>query len=571
MLNKKINLISEAMEGTRGGFIATIVFSLFINLLAFVGPLYMLQIYDRVITSRNTTTLLVLTLIAAFLLIVSALLEKARSAVLVRLGITFSSNARTPLFNAVLRGTLVQPTAGHSQALRDLDTIREFLTGAGLISFCDAPWVPIFVTGCFMLHPWYGVVATAGATLIFIFAIINELLTRHELKKASASAVVAASYASGTFRNAEVLYAMGMLKGLRDRWLTRQDEGLRQQAIASDRAGHLIAASKFLRAFLQVSILGVGAYLSINQESTPGAMIAASIIMGRALAPVEIAVANWKGFIAARAAYDRIRSLLGILPEDPRKMELPAPRGAISVENIIAGPPGAKEPVLRGISFALQPGEIVGVVGPSAAGKSSLARILVGVWKAAAGKVRIDGADLGQWNADQLGRHIGYLPQDIELFSGTIAENISRFWGQDEIKIVSAAKMAGVHDMIQMMPEGYNTQVGEGGHALSGGQRQRIGLARALYGEPVFIVLDEPNANLDTDGEAALLSAVQTMRQRGCAQMLITHKTNILGIVDKIIVLAAGQVQSYGTRDEIMSKLLGGRRIASVPAAVAMR
>jgi ATP-binding cassette, subfamily C, bacterial len=571
MLNKKINLISEAMEGTRGGFIATIVFSLFINLLAFVGPLYMLQIYDRVITSRNTTTLLVLTLIAAFLLIVSALLEKARSAVLVRLGITFASKARTPLFSAVLRGTLVQPTAGHSQALRDLDTIREFLTGAGLISFCDAPWVPIFVTGCFMLHPWYGVVATAGAALIFIFAISNELLTRRQLKKASASAVVAASYASATFRNAEVLYAMGMLKGLRDRWLTKQDEGLRHQAIASDRAGHLIAASKFLRAFLQVSILGVGAYLCINQESTPGAMIAASIIMGRALAPVEIAVANWKGFIAARAAYDRIRALLGILPEDRRKMELPAPRGAISVENIIAGPPGAKEPVLRGISFGLQPGEIVGVVGPSAAGKSSLARVLVGVWKSAAGKVRIDGADLGQWNADQLGRHIGYLPQDIELFSGTIAENISRFWGQDEIKIISAAKMAGVHDMIQMMPEGYNTQVGEGGHALSGGQRQRIGLARALYGEPAFIVLDEPNANLDTDGEAALLSAVQTMRQRGCAQMLITHKTNILGIVDKIIVLAAGQVQSYGTRDEIMSKLLGGRRIASVPAAVAMR
>jgi ATP-binding cassette, subfamily C, bacterial len=570
MLKNKVNLLADAMRGTRAGFVTAIVFSLFINLLAFVGPLYMLQIYDRVITSRNTTTLVVLTLIAGFLLIVYALLEKARSAVLVRLGILFSSRARAPLFNAVLRGTLIQPEGGHAQALRDLDTLREFLTGSGLISFCDAPWVPIFVTGCFILHPWYGFVATAGAVLIFAFALANELLTRNHLKKASLSAVVAASYASATFRNADVLYAMGMLKGLRERWLHRQDEGLRLQAIASDRAGHLVAASKFIRAFLQVSILGVGAYLSIYQESTPGAMIAASIIMGRALAPVEIAVANWKGFIGARAAYDRIRALLGLLPEESRKMELPAPQGAISVENIVAAAPGSREPILRGISFALRPGEILGLVGPSAAGKSSLARVLVGVWSAAVGKVRIDGADLSQWDADQLGRHIGYLPQDVELFSGTIAENISRFGNQDENKIITAAKMSGVHDMILTMPAGYNTQIGQGGHALSGGQRQRIGLARALYGAPAFIVLDEPNASLDSDGEAALISAVQEMRQQGCTLILITHKTNILAIVDKIMVLAAGQVQGYGTRDEIMSKLLGPR-LAPVPAAMGTR
>jgi ATP-binding cassette subfamily C protein len=566
MMTKRIALLHEAIKGTRAGFVSAIIFSLFINLLAFVGPLYMLQIYDRVITSRNVTTLIVLTLIAAFLLIAYALLEKVRSAVLVRLGLLFAARARAPLFNAVLRGTLLQPSGGHSQALRDLDTLREFLTGTGLISFCDAPWAPIFVVGCFILHPWYGLVATAGAVLIFALAVANEFMTRGQLKTASVNSVMAASYASATFRNAEVLYAMGMLNGLRQRWLTRQDQGLKLQAVASDRAGYLIAASKFVRAFLQIAILGVGAYLSIEQESTPGAMIAASIIMGRALAPVEMAVANWKLFIAARAAFERIRGLLIMLPEETPKMALPPPEGHISVENIIAAPPGSKEAVLRGVSFALQPGEILGVVGPSAAGKSSLARVLVGVWAPAVGKVRIDGSDLSHWNIDQLGRHIGYLPQDVELFSGTIAENISRFGEQDAENIIAAAKMAGVHEMIQLMPAGYNTQIGDGGQALSGGQRQRIGLARALYGNPAFIVLDEPNASLDSDGEAALLTAIQVLRQQRCTLLLITHKTNILAIVDKIMILSGGQVQGYGSRDQVLSKLLGPR-VAPVPTA----
>ena len=565
---KKSNLISEAFRATRPGFLTAIFFSFFINILAFVGPLYMLQIYDRVITSRNTMTLIALTVIAAFLLIVYASLEKIRSAILVRLGILFSTLARSRLFDAVLRGNLLQPGRGHTQALRDLDTIREFLTGSGLISFCDAPWVPIFVLGCFILHPWYGYIATAGAVLIFCFAIANELLTRRHLKAASTNAIVAGSYASATFRNAEVLHAMGMLPGLRDRWMTRQDEGLLLQAAASDRAGHLVAASKFTRAFLQVAILGTGAYLSIEQESTPGAMIAASIIMGRALAPVEIAVANWKGFVATRSAYDRIMRLFGILPEEVEKMPLPAPEGHLSVENIVVVPPGSREPVLRGISFALRPGEVLGVLGPSAAGKSSLARVLVGVWPPSIGKVRIDGAELNHWAPERLGRHIGYLPQDVELFSGTIAENIARFSDQDEEKIIAAARLSGVHDMVQAMPAGYNTQIGEGGFALSGGQRQRIGLARALYGKPAYIILDEPNASLDADGEAALLSAIQQLRQEGCTVVLITHKTNILATIDKILVLSHGQIAGFGSRDEILAKLLGPR-LAPVPATTA--
>ena len=339
---KNANVISEAFRATRPGFLTAIFFSFFINILAFVSPLYMLQIYDRVITSRNAMTLIALTVIAVFLVLIYAALEKIRSAILVRLGILFSNLSRTRLFDAVLKGNLLQPGRGHTQALRDLDTIREFLTGTGLISFCDAPWVPIFVVGCFILHPWYGYIATAGAVLIFCFAVANELLTRKQLKAASSSAIVASSYASATFRNAEVLHAMGMLPGLRDRWLRRQDEGLKLQAVASDRAGHLVAASKFLRVFLQIAILGTGAYLSIEQESTPGAMIAASIIMGRALAPVEMAVANWKGFIAARSAYDRILMLFGILPEEVEKLPLPTPEGHLSVENIIAVPPGAR-------------------------------------------------------------------------------------------------------------------------------------------------------------------------------------------------------------------------------------
>ena len=565
---KKTNVISEAFRATWPGFLTAIFFSLFINILAFVSPLYMLQIYDRVITSRNTMTLIALTVIAVFLVIIYAALEKIRSAILVRLGILFSNLSRSRLFDAVLKGSLLQPGRGHSQALRDLDTIREFLTGTGLISFCDAPWVPIFVAGCFIMHRWYGYIATAGAVLIFCFAIANELLTRKQLKAASTNVIIASSYASATFRNAELLHAMGMLPGLRDRWLRRQDEGWELQAAASDRAGHLVAASKFLRLFLQIAILGMGAYLSIEQESTPGAMIAASIIMGRALAPVELAVANWKGFIAARSAYDRIMGLFGILPEEMDKLPLPAPEGHLSVENVIAVPPGAKDPVLRGITFALRPGEVLCVLGPSAAGKSSLARVLVGVWPTVHGKVRIDGAEIDHWAPERLGCHIGYLPQDVELFSGSIAENIARFNELNEVEIINAARMAGVHDMIQALPAGYNTQIGEGGFALSGGQRQRVGLARALYGKPAYIILDEPNASLDADGEAALLSAIQQLRHHGSTVVLITHKTNILAAADKIVVLSHGQVAGFGSRDEILSKLFGPR-LAPVPAAAA--
>ena len=559
----KNNLLSRGFQVTRPAFVTAIVFSFFINILSFVGPLYMLQIYDRVLSSRNYFTLLFLTLIAGFLLLVYAALEKIRSAVLVRAGLLFDSTTRSELFESVLHGTLIQPGMAHHTALRELDTIREFLTGAGLIAFCDAPWVPIFVAGCFILHPWFGWVALSGAVLIFSFAVANELLTRDQLKRANISAGQAGTFAAATFRNAEVLHAMGMWRPLRDRWLRRHIETLTTQAEASDRAGILLTATKFLRAFLQVSILGVGAYLAINQEASPGAMIAASIIMGRALAPVEIIVSQWKTFLAARSAYERITELLGIIPAKQARMKLPNPEGHLSVQNVVVVPPGAQRAVLAGVSFALPAGSALGIIGPSAAGKSSLARAIVGVWPIYNGEIRIDGAALSHWDNEQLGSHIGYLPQDVELFSGTVAENIARFQTVNQAMVIASAQMAGVHDMIQIMPAGYNTQIGDGGQSLSGGQRQRIALARALYGMPTVILLDEPNASLDSEGETALMNALQQLKAENRTVILITHKTNILAMMDKILVLKQGQVQGFGDRDEIFSKLLAPRVAAS--------
>jgi ATP-binding cassette subfamily C protein len=553
------NLLQDGLRAVRPAFVSAIVFSFFINMLAFVGPLYMLQIYDRVITSRNEWTLLFLTLIAGFLLVIYAALEKVRSAVLVRAGLLFDAKTRSRLFEVVLKGTLRQPGGGHVAVLRELDVVREFLTGSGLISFCDVPWVPIFIAGCFMLHPWFGWVATAGAVLIFGFAVANEVLTRKQLKEAASSSSQAGTYASATFRNLEVLVAMGMWRPLRDRWLKLQASVLGLQAVASDRAGILLSATKFLRAFLQIAILGVGAYLAIHQEASAGAMIAASIIMGRALAPVELVLSQWKGFLAARSAYELINALVSSIPPEPERMRLPDPTGDLAVQNVYVVPPGSERAVLEGVSFAVPAGTAVGVVGPSAAGKSTLARALVGVWPPRIGAVRIDGSEIAHWDGDHLGRFIGYLPQDVELFAGTIAENIARFRKIDDEQVIAASKLAGVHGMIQNMPEGYSTQIGDGGQSLSGGQRQRIGLARALYEMPALVVLDEPNASLDAEGETALIEAIQYLKSKGRTVILITHKTNILSIMDKILVMAQGKVQGFGDRDDIFAKLLAPR------------
>jgi ATP-binding cassette, subfamily C, bacterial len=560
--SKSATLLADGFRATIPAFGTAVVFSFFTNLLVFVSPLYMLQIYDRVITSRNETTLYGLTIIAGYLLLVYAVLEMLRSRVLVRAGILFDEKIADPIFDAVHRGNLRQPSGGHSQALRDVDSIREFLTGAGLIALCDVPWVPIFVFACFILHPWFGWIAIVGSLIILSLTLLNEFLTFKLLGEASRASISANQQAQATLRNGEVLHAMGMLDALRSLWSTRHGEVISWQALASDRAGVIVASTKFVRMFLQTAILGTGAYLAIQKEITPGAMIAASIIIGRALAPVELVVANWKGMTAARNGYRRLKQLLTVAGDEPVRMQLPRPLGWLEVENVIAGAPGQRKAILNGVGFALAPGEVVGVVGPSAAGKSSLARVITGVWKSVGGVVRLDGTDINHWNPQSLGQYVGYLPQDVELFSGTIAQNISRFKGPDGGEIIKVAQMAGCHEMIQQLGDGYDTQIGEGGYALSGGQRQRIALARALFGNPCLVVLDEPNASLDSAGEEALMAAVQKLRAAGTTVVIITHKVNILAGTDKILIMNQGTVQSFGPRDEILGRLAGPRAVA---------
>ncbi|MFZ0711002.1 MAG: type I secretion system permease/ATPase [Terrimicrobiaceae bacterium] len=560
--SRSATLLADGFRATMPAFGTAIVFSFFTNLLVFVSPLYMLQIYDRVITSRNEMTLYGITIIAAYLLLVYAILEMLRSRVLVRSGILFDEKIANPIFEAVHRGNLRQPDGGHAQALRDVDSVREFLTGAGLIALCDLPWFPIFVFACFILHPWFGWIAIVGSIIILILTLLNEYLTFKLLGKASRASIAANQQAQATLRNGEVLHAMGMLDALRSLWSTSHGEVISWQALASDRAGIIVASTKFVRMFLQTAVLGTGAYLAIQREVSPGAMIAASIIIGRALAPIELVVANWKGMTAARNGYRRLKQLLAVAGDEPDRMQLPRPLGRLELENVVTGAPGQRLPILNSISFALAPGEVVGVVGPSAAGKSTLARVITGVWKAAGGTVRLDGTDINHWNPQILGQYIGYLPQDVELFSGSIAQNISRFKGPDGEEIIKVAQLAGCHEMIQQLGDGYDTQIGEGGYALSGGQRQRIALARALYGNPSLVVLDEPNASLDSAGEEALMTAVQRMRAAGTTVVIITHKVNILAGTDKILVMNQGTIQTFGSRDEVLGRLAGPRAVA---------
>lgn len=559
-------LLSAGIRATVPVFVTAIIFSFFINLLLFTSPLYMLQIYDRVITSRNETTLIALTLIAAFCIVVYAILEMLRSRILVRAGMLFDEKIASAVFNAVHRGNLRQPGPGHVQCLRDVDTIREFLTGAGLITLCDAPWFPVFVAASFLLHPLFGYLALAGSFITLFLTLLNELMTKKPLEAAGKASMLANQSAQAMFRNTEALQAMGMLGALKQIWSKHHGAALGLQASASDRAGILVASTKFFRMFLQTGILGTGAYLVIYREISPGAMIAASILISRALQPIELAVGNWKGFLAARSAFERVRALFTVAGAEPERMSLPRPLGALQVSDLIAAAPGKKNiPILKGVSFNLDAGEVIGVVGPSAAGKSSLARVIVGVWPILRGTVRLDGSDLSHWNPEELGRYVGYLPQDVELFAGTVAQNIARFQEIDSGSVISAAHLAGCQDLIQQLPDGFNTQMGEGGQALSGGQRQRIGLARALYGRPSLVVLDEPNASLDAAGEDALLKAVQTLKSMQTTVVIITHKINILAGADKILIMNDGAIQAFGTRDAILQRLMGPRVVPTAP------
>ncbi|MBE7196651.1 MAG: type I secretion system permease/ATPase [Parafilimonas terrae] len=556
--------LTVGLRSLRPVLTTAVLFGLFINLLLFVSPLYMLQIYDRVIPSRNETTLAGITLIAAFGLAVYAILEMLRARLLVRGGVVFDQKIATPIFDAAHRGTLVKPGAQHDTALRDVDILREFLTGSGMLAFCDLPWIPIFLLACFILHPWFGWMALVGGGTILGLTLLNEVATRRTLDAASQASREAGQSAATVFRNGEVLQAMGMVASMRGLWSRRHDDVLLLQARASDRAGLIVAATKFIRMLLQTLVLGIGAYLAMHREISAGSMIAASIIIGRTLAPIEAVVGNWKGFTAARASYRRLTDLIAVAGSETRRLVLPRPRGLIEAETISVAAPGASRAILEDVSFRLEPGSVVGIIGPSAAGKSTLVRALTGVWPLLDGTVRIDGSDLGHWDKALLGQHVGYLPQDVELFDGTVAQNIARFAALDDARVIEVARRAGCHELIQSLPEGYNTVIGRGGHGLSGGQRQRIALARALYGEPSLVVLDEPNASLDQHGEAALMRAVAALKQSGATVVMVTHKMSLLEEADHILLMGEGRVQLSGPPNQILGHITGQRPVPTL-------
>lgn len=564
-MNDKQSPLDMAFGAYKPTLILTIFFSLFANLLMFVAPIYMMQVYDRVLASRNETTLILLSVIAVAMLLTYACLEYVRSRMLARGGNRFDRKISKPVFDAVVKLQSMQSNSASAQAIRDKDVVRDFIGGNAIMAFCDAPWVPVFVAVCFVMHTYLGLVALCGALIIFSLALLNELTTRGLLAKGNRASIVAAQNAQTTLRNSEVINALGMRNNIQKRWDEKHLEALGWQGKAGDRAGGIVAVQKFVRMGLQVSILGVGAYLSILGEITPGVMIAASIMMGRALAPVEQSVGSWKSFVAMREATKRLRAMFASLPEEIEQMDLPDPVGKLSIENIIAGPPGAQKPTLKGLTFDVAPGNILAIVGPSAAGKSTLARVMVGVWPSASGHVRIDGSDIDHWDQEKLGRFIGYVPQDVELFSGTIAENIARFAEIDDKKVIAAAQLAGVHEMIQGLPQGYDTEIGEGGQVLSGGQRQRVALARAVFGNPVLVVLDEPNSHLDTAGEEALSVAMKKMRDANISVIVITHKPNLLTIADQIMILMDGQLQGIGSREQMLPKLMGPKVVQAPP------
>jgi ATP-binding cassette subfamily C protein len=529
-----------------------------INLLMLTGSLFMLEIYDRVLPSRSVPTLLGLAVIAAVLYVFMGLLDFIRGRVLVRIGAALDCATGPRAFDAVLRLPLRARAGGDGlQPLRDLDQVRGFLTGGGLASFFDLPWMPLYLGICFLLHFWIGITALAGAVVLVALTFLSEALTRSPTREANAHVARRLVLAEAGRRNAEAIAAMGMAGRLAGRFAEVNARALAAQQSASDVGGGLGALSRLLRLMLQSAVLGVGAYLVIHQEATPGTIIAGSILAARALAPVEQVIAHWRGFVTARQGWVRLNELLSYLPVTGTPLQLPPPAQSLRLEAVAAVPPGDTRLVVQEVGFQLTAGSALAVIGPSASGKSSLARTIVGVWRPVRGTVRLDGAALDQWSPEALGEHIGYLPQDVELFDGSVAENIARFEGEPEpSKIIAAAQAACVHEMILRLPEGYETRSGEGGRALSAGQRQRIALARALYGAPFVVVLDEPNSNLDAEGEEALNRAILGVKQRGGIVILIAHRPSALAAVDQVLVMAEGRPQAFGPKDEVLKRVL---------------
>ena len=566
--------LAQALASCRGAFVATALMSGMSNILMLTGAIFMLEIYDRVLPSRSIPTLVALVILAAALFAAQGLLELIRGRVLVRIGARLDEELSGRVYEAIVRLPLkVGNRTDGLQPLRDLDSIRSFLSGLGPTALFDLPWLPVYLAICFAFHPYIGLAALVGAIVLGCLTLMTELLTREPTRAATGFATTRAALADASRRNAEAMKAMGMVPRIAALWHDANGKYMASQQRAADVAGGFGSISKALRMMLQSGVLAVGAYLVINQQATAGIIIAGSILSARALAPVDLAIANWKGFVASRQSWQRLTKLLVAFPLQVVPMALQPPQKSLAVEGVTIAPPGSDRIVVQDVSFTLQSGHGLGIIGPSGSGKSSLARMLIGVWQPVRGRVRLDGASLEQWPPDMLGTCIGYLPQDVELLAGTVAQNIARFADPvDADAVIGAATAAGVHDLIVNLPDGYETQVGEGGTALSAGQAQRIALARALYGDPFLVVLDEPNSNLDAEGDEALSRAIMGVRARGAVVIVVAHRPSAIASVDQLLMMQQGRAQAFGPKDEVLARVVqrdGGtpRPLKVVPEA----
>lgn len=550
------SLTGKVVRRARTALIGIAIFSCLINLLMLTGPIYMLQIYDRVLASGSIPTLVALSAIVLVLYAFMAILDLVRQRILIRVGHRFDDDMGQTAFASYVDAPMkLGPVAEQTQPIRDVDQLRQFFSSPSVTALFDMPWLPIYLAVVYLIHPWLGLLATVGAVVLLLIAIFTDKRARSAVSQSGELGSKRSLFADASRRNAEVVRGMGMLTGVGAVWSGLNRQFLRANARAAEIISTSTVVTKVVRLFLQSAILGLGAYLAVLQVISPGAMIAASIIMSRALQPVEAAVSNWRQFLSARQSMKRLNATLTATADEER-MSLPQPARAVAAEKVTVVPPGARTPVIVDVSFHMEAGKALGIIGRSGSGKSTLARALVGVWPIARGAVTLDGAPIAQFPADALGRHIGYLPQDVELFQGTVADNIARFdpdFVPDDV--VKAATAADVHQLILSFPHGYNTMIGEGGAALSGGQRQRVALARALYGDPFLVVLDEPNSNLDADGDNALHAAISAVRARGGIAIVIAHRPSAVQSVDKLLMMDRGQVREFGNRDDVMGKV----------------
>lgn len=555
--NKPPSELQEAMASLRPYFVRAGWFSLFSSLLVLSPSYYMLEVYDRVVNSRSYTTLAMLTLLILGAYLLMEVLEWARSEVMRTASVELDNKLSGRIFKAIFEANLKRLPGGTQQPLNDLRQVRDFLYSPALLAVMESPIALAMMVLLFLISPLLGWSALIFGVLQTAVAWFNERSTKPPLMQANRSAMAAQQYADGTLRNAEVIESMGMLRNTHRRWLTKQQDFLKLQALASERAGAFQALSKLVQNTLSSLLLGLGCWLLLRNQLNGGGgmMIVGSILGGRMLAPLVQVVSQWQSVVNVRDSWARLEQLLASAPPKPDNMALPVPRGALQVEQLVAGAPGNPAPILRGVAFALNPGDVLAVVGPSASGKTTLARLLVGLWPAVGGKVRLDGADVHTWDKGELGPHIGYLPQGVELFEGSVAENIARFGEVEQAKVEAATRAVGLHEWIVSLPQGYDTPIGPDGARLSGGQRQRVGLARALYGDPVFVVLDEPNSSLDEEGDAALARAIVEAKVRGTTFVVMTHRTSVLAVADKMLVLRDGQQQAFGPRDEVLGAL----------------